>query len=158
MALLQTTLAAELLNLIPTDSEATGIQTFTNAYGDYAAAATANAVVLSPAGIALGKAAMSAALVGISASGVGLTKIPAAIIAFWTAIAGSAATSFSGAVSAVAPPHVNLATDFAAVAIDNVEAEKTQADAADAIAAVFHNNAIVGGTVTFPGPSTFPII
>ncbi len=158
MALTESTLSTQLQNLAATTSEATAITALTDAYGVYAADAVSNAVTLSTAGVNRGKAAMSAALVGMSASGAGLTKIPLAIAAFWNAVAGGLATSFTGATAIVPPPHASLPTTFPDTCGTNTSGQKTLAQSAAAIAGVMHADAIVGGSVTFPGPITAPIL
>jgi hypothetical protein len=157
MALIQTTLADELRSLAPTALEADAITTLTDAYANYAADATANSVALSPAGVLLGKAAMASALVGMSAAGAGIAAIPAAIKAFWVAVAGGLATSFAGATAIVPPPHASLSSAFATLMPTNTAGEVTADQAADSMALIMHADAILGGTVTF-GIPTFPIV
>lgn len=159
MALVQATLSTQLQNLAPTTVEATAITNLVNAYGTYAAGAASNAVPITPAGVTLGKNAMSAQLVGMSASGQGITKIPASIVAFWAAVAGGLATSFAGAIAIVPPPNAGLAALLAATFPANTSGNLTLAQACDAIAANMHAQAIIGGTVTFTGPvGPFPIL
>ena len=158
MAMVKNTLATQLQNLAPASAEATAITNLVNAYGTYASAAAAGAVPITPAGVNLGKAAMQAALVGMSASGAGITKIPAAVIQFWVGVAGGLATSFPGATAIVPPPNAGLAALLAATFPANTSGNKTLAQAADAIATNMHAQAIIGGTVTFPGPVVQPIL
>ena len=102
--MIEATLKTELENLAPTNNEAAAISTLTDTYGIYASDATAASPIL-PTGVELGKTAMAGALVGMSAPGAGIAKIPAAIIAFWGAVAGGLASSFAGAI-AITPPEM----------------------------------------------------
>ncbi len=145
MAMSQATLATELDNLDPTTDEAAAIIILADAYGVFVAEAQAATPIL-PAGVAMGKAAMAAGLVGMSTDGAGTTLIPAAIIAFWVAVAAGLTTSFAGATLIVPPPHATLASAFAALMPANVGKSKT--DALDAIASLLLTQAIVGGVVT----------
>lgn len=158
MAMLQSTLSTQLQNMAPAAAEATAITNLVNAYGTYASAAAAGAVPITPAGVNLGKAAMQAALVGMSAPGAGITKIPLAVVQFWVAVAGGLATSFAGALAITPPPNAGLAALLAATFPANVSGNKTLAQAADAIATNMHTQAIIGGTVTLPGPVVTPIL
>lgn len=157
MAMVEATLATELQNLTPTSTESSAITALVDAYATYAADAEA-ATPIKSTGIDLGKTAMASALSGMSASGAGLTIIPNAILAFWNGVAAGLATSFDGATAISAPPHATLETLFAATAAANTSGSKTLIEATEAIAADMHANAIVGGTVTTPGPTVTPII
>ena len=152
------TLRDELLALAPTNSEASAIDTLSNAYATYALGAEAGGVTITPAGVDLGKAALKPALVGMSASGAGLSIIPAALLAFWVAVAAGLATSFVGATLITPPPHAGLAAAFAALMPLNTAGNISKADAVLSVANMFHAAAIVGGTVTFPGPIVAPIL
>jgi hypothetical protein len=158
MAMVKNTLATQLQNMSPAALEATAITNLVNAYGTYAAGAAAGAVPITPAGVNLGKAAMQAALVGMSASGAGVTKIPAAIVQFWVAVAGGLAASFAGAIAIVPPPNAGLAALLDATFPANMTGNKTLVQATDAIATNMHAQAIVEGTVTLPGPVVTPIL
>lgn len=157
MALNASTLATQLQNLAPSSSEAAAITALVNAYGTYAAGAAAATPILA-AGINLGKAAMLTALVGMSASGAGLTKIPLAIAAFWAAVAGGLAASFAGATAITPPPHATLPTSFPTTCASNTVASATLVVSTQNIATVMHADAIIGGTVTTPGPTVTPIL
>lgn len=157
MAMDEATLATELEKLTPVDNEAAAVSALADAYATFAADAVAGTVALSSAGVALGKTAMSAALVGMSVAGAGLVKIPAAVVAFWAAVATGLATSFSGATAIVPPPHATFAADFAQLMVDNKDGNATLAEAAEALAAIMYSGATTSGTATFPGPVTSPI-
>lgn len=156
MALVQATLETGLLNLTPTDQEATAITRLVDAYGTYASTATGAGVLITAAGVTLGKNAMASVLVGMSASNAGRAKIPAACLAFWTAVCASFVVSFPGSIAATPPPHVTLPTSFPTTIDANMSGSLSLADSASAIAGVIHADALVGGTVTLPG--TPPIV
>lgn len=157
MVMVEATLATELENLTPTFTEAAAITVLTDAYGVYSSDATALTPILST-GIALGKAAMAVALIGMSAPGAGIAIIPAAIAAFWVAVAGGLATSFAGATAIVPPPHATLPATFAALMPANTAANVTLEQAAATMAMIMHTDAIVGGTVTTPPSVVTPIL
>ncbi|MCP4600176.1 MAG: hypothetical protein GY847_06515 [Proteobacteria bacterium] len=152
----QTTLASELEALEPADNEAAAIQTFSSAYENYASTATGNGITLTPAGLALGKAAMESGLVGMSVSGT--TVIPTACIAFWVAVCTAFAVSFPTSIAATPPPHVALPAAFAALMPLNTTNEVTLEEAAASMASIIHTGAVTGGTVTLPGPTPGPIL
>lgn len=155
MTMSATTLKTELLNLEPTSSEADAVQALTDAYGVFALEAEANAVPLTQAGVDLGKAAMSVALVGMSMTG--LTIIPSAIRSFWTAVAGGVATSFPGCTAITAPPHTTLDADFQVVTEANTANKRSKDAAMEALASLLKEQAVLGGTATFAG-TPFPIL
>ncbi len=157
MAMSESTLATELENLAPTSTESEAAQTLTDAYGVYAAGAIAGGVPITSAGVDLGKAAMLPALAGMSADGAGITIIPSAVVAFWNGVAGGLSTSFVGATAITPPPHATLPSAFASLMPTNTSGDVTKAEAAASIAEIMHADAIVGGTVTYPG-GTFPIL
>lgn len=156
MAMSEATLASELEALVPEATEAAAAARLTEAYGNYAADAEGNAVPIESTGIDLGKAAMEPALAGMSAPGAGATVIANAVIAFWVAAAVPA--SFPTATIVVPPPNAGLAVALEAVFASNTAAQASLEDAAANIAAVMHAQAIIGGTVTLPGPSVGPIL
>lgn len=146
MALSAATLSTALQSMTPRSSEADAIAALVNAYATHAEDAEAATAILS-GGINLGKAAMSAALVGMSATGAGAAKMAGGIVAFWSAVAGGLATSFAGA-TAISPPFATLsAADIQPVFDANVAAAKSLSDACDAIAAAIYAK-LAGGTVT----------
>ena len=157
MAMSQGALAAQLVNLAPAATEAAAIATLADAYAVFAGDAVAGAVPITPAGVGLGKAAMQLALVGISTPGAGSAVLTGAVQAFWAAVAGGLATSFAGATAIVPPPHAGLQVLLDATFAANTASQASQAAATDAVATVLYNQAIVGGTATFPGPVVSPI-
>lgn len=152
------TLATELLNLDPVAVESDAITALTDAYGVFAAEAVAGAQTLTAAGVDLGKAAMSAALVGMSAPNAGAAILVTAAQAFWAAVAGGLATSFAGATVITPPPHASLLALLNATFPSNTSGALSKADATQNVANNFYAEAIVGGTVTYPGPVVSPIL
>jgi len=151
-------LAIQLLNLVPASTEASAIATFTDTYSQFAADAVAGAATITAAGVALGRTAMQAALVGISSPGAGAAVLAAAVQAFWAAVAAGLAASFPSATAVVPPPHTGLQALLGAVFTTNTASMANLADATQAVAAALHNQAIIGGLVTTSGPTISPIL
>lgn len=158
MAMSASALASQLLNLVPAATEVAAIAVLADAYGTFASDAVAGAATITASGIALGKAAMQAALVGVSSPGAGSAVLTAAVQAFWAAVAGGLATSFPAATAVVPPPHAGLQALLDATFAANTAAMANLADATQAVATDLYNQAIIGGTVTFPGPVVSPIL
>jgi hypothetical protein len=149
MAMSQATLATELQNLTPTDSEAAAITALTDAYGVFAGAAAAGAATILPANVNAGKAAMGSALVGMSAPGAGAAIISAAIIAFWAA---AVVPPWPPAVGGTPPPNAGLAALLPTTFDTNTSTEADLATATNAIATDMHSQAIIGGIMLIPPP------
>ena len=141
----------------PFATEEEAITALVDAYGLFAADATANGVPLLTLGLEAGKAAMAFALIDMNEEGAGLVKIPLGIVAFWEAVASGLSSSFAGATAIVPPPHAGFAESFASVAATNVETEASKEDASAIITFLLYSNAIIGGAVTFTTP-VFPIL
>jgi hypothetical protein len=152
----QAKLADELLAMDPVDNEPEAANNLATAYANFAADAVGNGIPLAPAGLNLGKTAMTGALTGMSAPGAGITAIPAAIVAFWGAVCGGFAVSFPGSVGATPPPHAALAASFAALMPVNTAADLSKEDATKAIAAIMYADAVLGGIVILPGAPPVP--
>jgi hypothetical protein len=157
MAMSQVVLAAQLLALEPAAAEADAVSALADAYATFAADAQAGTAAITAAGVALGKAAMLAALVGMSAPGAGSAVLTAAVQAFWGAVAGGLATSFPAATAIVPPPHSGLQALLDATFTSNTATAASGPDATAAVAADLYGQAITGGGVTFPGPVVSPI-
>lgn len=157
MPMTQAVLATQLQGMTPVSSEPAAIATLANAYAVFAADAVAGAAPITAAGIALGKAAMSTALVGMSSAGAGAGKLVTAVQAFWVAVAGGLATSFAGATAIVPPPNAGLLALLTATFAANTSTSADLATATNAVATNLRDQAIIGGTVTFPGPVVSPI-
>lgn len=158
MVMSSSTLASQLLNLVPMATEVTAITVLVDAYGVFASDAAAGAATITAAGVELGKAAMQAALVGVSSPGAGSAVLTAAVQAFWVAVAGGLATSFPAATAIIPPPHTGLQVLLDATFAANVTAKANLSDATQAVATDLYSQAIIGGTVTFPGPAVSPIL
>lgn len=158
MVMAASTLANELLNLDPVDNEAQAAQTLTDAYGVFAADAMAGAQQLTVAGVNLGKAAMQPALTGMNAPGAGAAVIAAAVQAFWVAVAGGLAASFAGATAIVPPANLGLQALLTSDFLTNTNSAASKAAATSLLAGDFYAQAIIGGTVTYPGPVVSPIL
>jgi hypothetical protein len=152
MAMSADVLATQLLSLVPVETEAQAIVALTDAYGVFAADAVAGVAPITVAGVVLGQAAMRAALVGMSAPGAAPAVLVAATQAFWGAVAGGLAVSFLGAIAIVPPPHVGLQALLTLTFSTNTTTSASQVVATNAVAGDFYNQAIIGGSVTFPGP------
>jgi len=155
MVMSQSTLATQLRGMTKTSVESLAITHLVDAYATFAQDAMAGVIPIAPSGIQLGKTAMSAALVGMSAPGAGLVSIPASIVAFWVAAATVAA--FPGTTVVTPPPNAGLATLLAATFPANVAGSLTLQQAAAALAANMYAQAIIGGTVTLTIGGTAPI-
>ncbi len=160
MTMAAATLANELLNLDPVDTEAAAITTLADAYAVFAAQAQAGPQTITATGVNLGKAAMSAALIGVSSPGAGAAVLTTAIQAFWAAVAGGLATSFAGAIAITPPPHSSLTAQLSSTFSTNTSTTADKPTATSAIASDMYSEAVIGGTVTYPGgpPPVFPIL
>lgn len=160
MPLSQPTLAAELRNLKPAKLEPTAISNLSTAFTNYFAGATVGGVPAVVLTLAPAKAAMQAALVGMSVPGAAPGKIQAGITAFWGVIAATAAAVWPGTapptVSATPPPGLaGIAAAIVAAGAANV-AVKDIGAAAQALAAAIHPTQLGGIAITPPG--TLPIL
>jgi len=149
MALLQSKLATQLLNLVPEATEAAAITNITDAYGIYAADAVAGAAAIPAANVTSGKSAMSAALVGMSAPGAGAAVLAAGVIAFWVA---AVVPPWPPAIGGTPPLNAGLAALLATTFATNISTSASLAIATAAIAANMHAQAIIGGIMLIPPP------
>jgi len=156
MVMSSATLASELQNLTPRIDEPGAAEALAEAYRVFALDAVGNGVPILPAGPDAGKLAMIPVLAGMSQPGAGALKIEQGVRAFWLAAALPA--FFPGSIAALPPPTVGLANSLQPVFDSNTSGGATLEQAAQAVAAVMYANAIVGGTVTLPGPATGPIL
>lgn len=158
MAMSQTTLANAFVNLVPAATELAAVNAFATAYATFAGEATAGAVNITPAGVALGRAAMASALVGLSMPNAGIAIIQNAVVAFWSAVALGLATSFPAAIVVTPPPHAGLLVALTTVFSNNIASSANQTTACNALASALYAQAIIGGTVTFPPSVVQPIL
>jgi len=152
------TLALELQNLSPVATEAAAIVNFVNAYGVFAADAEAGPATITPAAVTAGKAAMQAALVGMSASGAGATIMFNGVVAFWAAVAALLAGAFAGSTAITPPPHAGLVVGLTSVFASNTSSALSKNDATQNVAAVFYSEVITAGFATFPPGTLAPIL
>jgi hypothetical protein len=154
MALSATTLTDELISNIDNfNTEAEAIAAWATAFDNYWIAATANAVPVSPGSTSGAKTAMQGAMVGMSTTNMGATKIANGISDYWTALNTSPALVFATCV-AIAPPAglSTLQTALEGVFLSNTTAVSTKEAALGAIAGVIH----LAQTLPTPGQATFP--
>ncbi len=156
MALVQATLASGLVNLAPTDVEATAAQNFADAWETYFMGASVAGV---PVGALSGaKSAMVGALTGMSAPAAAAASFQAGVIAFWGVIAASAASLWvmpPNTVPSATPPPTLSAISAALTAVfasNSADPTKTIAQAAASIAAVLHTNGGLGGIAVVQPP------
>lgn len=156
MTMSSSTLASALASVANSSSEASAIAALSSAFSSYFDDAQA-LTTITPAGVALGNAAFQSALVGVNAPGQGAAKIRGAVMAFWSAVVGGLATSFTGATAIVAPFLALTTSELQAVFDANRSSSLSTAASANSIASVIHARSI-GGSVTTPGPVTTVII
>lgn len=148
--------------MAPTNSEATAIQNFADAWDNYFKGASVSGVSAVPAALASAKSAMIGAMTGLSTTGA--AAMQAGIIAYWGAVSTGFAAIWlipPNTVVAAAPPTglsglaAALTTVFATNAADPT---KTIGQATAAIAAVLHTTGGLGGIATVqPPPVSAPI-
>lgn len=153
MALVQSTLADELANLTPVETEAQAILSFVAAWDTYFAGASVNGVPAAGGSYAAGLTAMQGALTGMSLTGA--VSIGAGVTAFWGAIAPLGATMFIVPPGVIVPPLVPpptlgaisglLTTVFAANTASSADAATAWAN----VAAVLHANGGIGGIASY---------
>lgn len=152
MAMSADTLAMELKAMPLFDNELDAVSAWADAFDAYFQSAEAGAggpVV--PAGLAPCKAAMEAALTGMSGSGQGAAKIQAGIQAYWGAII--AATAWATCTSVTPPSGLSgLAAALQATFSGNAVPAVTKDQAYDSIATTIHGINAVGGVAVFPAP------
>jgi hypothetical protein len=140
--------------------EPSAIAQLSAGWNTYLSGATCAGVPANPVLLVPAVAAFSAQLVGMSAPGLGLPKLTAAMVASWGVVAASAIAIFAPApiVSPGTPPPLlgTMAVALAPVFLANVAQKKSRDEAADAVAAVLH--ALNLGAVA-PGPlAPLPIL
>lgn len=150
--MLPTKLASEMENMKPTEVEAEAARALAEAFAAYFYDATATGPAV-PGSLEGAKAAMLGALTGMSQPGAGPASIQAGIAAFWGVVAGSAASIWSGTLSATPPPTLGaIAAAVTAVAQANTSGKLEKPQAMKTIAAAIHSNNL-GGMAVLPSPS-----
>lgn len=164
MAMNQTRLVNEMKAMTLYDTEIAVTMAWANAFANYfqgdgvAQGAESNLVYVAPAAIPAAKAAMVAALSGMSAPGVAAAKIAASVMAFWGSLAAAPATAWPTA-TLITPPVLlaNLATTLQTNFDANTSGAVAKDPAMGVIAATIHA-ANQGGSATWPGTIVFPIL
>jgi hypothetical protein len=154
MAMTSTKLGNELAALTPTNSEATAVSRLATAWNNYFLDSTVLGAAAVPAALVAAKAAMQAALVGLSTGGA--AAIQAGIIAYWGVVVTVAPTiwiSVPPVTAATVPPTLSgIAAALTPVFASNTSGSKSLVDSMNAIAAVLHPNGGLGGIATLSGP------
>jgi len=155
MPMSSATLSTQLQTLAPTGDEVTAVTRLAQAWQTYFSDAAAGAVPFVST-VPAAKAAMAAALVGMSVTGA--VAIQAGVAAFWGALAASPTLYFPTATVVTPPPNLaTIAAVLVPVFLANTVGSLSLQDACDAIAAVLHV-ANIGGSATLPGPVVTPIL
>jgi len=141
--------------------EAPAIGELASLWQDYLEGASVSGVSASPTVLATtATPVFAAALIGISVSPTGLQQLVDAMVASWAVLATGAATVFVGApITGPGTPPTALpsaSTALAPILVANQAQALSQADAADAIAAVLHPLNL--GALVPSGPITLPIL
>lgn len=158
MAFSSATLSTQLQG-ISGATEGAAITSWTAAWAAYFAGAVAGsgpgvAFTSDPTAITNARNAMATAMTGLSSSGQGDDKVQAGIEAWWTHIAASPGTYFSGASAIAAPAGLSgIAAALVSIFSTNTAPGVTTAQACDAIAAELHTRN-AGGTATIGGSQT----
>lgn len=156
MALNKTALGNALADLEPTDVEATAASRLATAWDSYFRDASVSGVPISGPTTAA-RAAMLAALSGLSTTGLGPNKIQAGIIAYWGVIGPASATLWVLAptvVTALLPPPTlsGIAAALLPVFVTAAQDELSLEEAAQKVADVLHTTGGLGATVTLVPP------
>lgn len=160
MALLQTTLATALEELVPTSGEGVAEQRLAAAYGAYMKQAVAGAVPIVAAAVdATAIPAMASAMAfALGSAADGAAVVVAGVTAFWAAMVAAPAAFFAGAIVITAPPFGGLAAALAATFSANTSGAVSLVDAVNAMATDMHSATAGIGTATFPGPVVSAIV
>lgn len=151
MPLVSASLGAGLANMSNTDSEATVIDNFVNAWDTYFSTAQALTPAI-PGSYAGALSAMRAALSGITTADNAATAIQTGITAFWGVVAGSAATIWPPALSATPPPGLSgISSALQGVFSANTSGDLPIAAAAMAVAGAIHGTQS-GAIAIYPPP------
>jgi hypothetical protein len=150
MALSQSTLKAKLLDMGLFSTEPAACAAWAHAYRLYFASAAAGAVPVVPSALDAPENAMKGGMTGLSVTGP--AAIQAGVLAFWTSLAGVAASAFPASTTVTPPAGVSaLSGTLTAVFAANMAGSKSAADSYDAIATAIHA-ASAGGQAVFPPP------
>jgi hypothetical protein len=153
MALLQNTLATELQNMVPVDTETEGINNFASAFETYFLGATVVTIPVNAGSLTNSKNALKGAMTGAASDAA--TAIQNGIIAFWAQVAIDFLLiwTVTPPITLITPPP-NLGTLAAALNAQfalNITGELSLVDATAAIAGVIHPTQL-GGLATLGPP------
>jgi hypothetical protein len=160
--LTESTLKTELENLTPTGDEALARSRFSAAWASYFSQAGIAGTPCAEGSLTPAQSAMETAMVGMSGSGQGATKIQAGVVAFWVQVALQGATVWPGTIAPYTPPPtLSSLTGLLLTAFSvNCTGSRSLGDSVGEMATVLHNNGGLGGSGTVPGvpPVTTPIL
>jgi len=150
MALSASALKSNFLGMGLFDNEPDAREAWAHAYRLYFESAAAGAVPVVPSALTAPENAMKEALSGLSVTGG--VAIQAGVLAFWTSLAGVAATAFPGSTSVTPPAGLSgLSAMLTSVFSVNVASSSSASDSYQAIATAIHS-ASAGGQAIFPPP------
>ena len=157
MTLLSATLATGLESMESTDSEATAIDNFVVAWGNYFENASVSGIPTAPGTLTAALDVMKSGLVGMSNANAGAAIIQTAITTFWTTIAASAGTVWVVApaiITATAPPGLGgIGAALTAAFSGNQSGSLDLAASAAVVAAALHLTQLGGITAQGPPPT-----
>ncbi len=159
MPLLPATLAGGMSSMTPTESEASAIALFADAYVLFMSTAQCGPIPIVPAALnSAPKAAMIAAMSGFSTDGA--TAIQNGCLAFWGAMVPLAATLFPSALVLSPPPPLSgLAASLTPVFLSNTQGNLDLASACQSIALAIYTSSLGGlATIPMPAPTPTPIL
>ena len=147
---------AEVFKSPPAETEGEAIQYITNAWVDFFSDASVAGIPAKRSLLEPARAAMTLALVGMSAPGVGAAKLTAAITAFWAAVTPSAASiwvTLPATVSATPPPTLaSIALILPPIFAANTAGRKSINDAANDLASAVLSTQLGGATLNAAVP------
>jgi hypothetical protein len=156
MVLAATTLGDELKSMALFGNESDAISAWAASYREYFEGATANGVTVLSAALVAPEAAMIGAMTGLSTGGA--LSIQAGIVAFWTALALLPAAAWPTSILITPPPLLaGIAAALEPVFLANTTGGLSKDASMSAIATAIHTNSLTG-SVTWPGPSAFPVL
>lgn len=167
MVMSTTTLKNELLNLPDTFSEVEAINNWTAAYSNYIVESSCGGVSPLAPTLVSAESAMATAMVGLSVSGQGATKLVAGIAAYWGVLSVAAST-----VWVLVPPLTTITvlptgvlgqpafvSALTSVFASNIAGVVDKDPAVEAVASVIHTQSQGGVALqsTTPSPTPQPI-
>jgi hypothetical protein len=157
VALSESTLAAELANMVPTMSEGDAATALAQAYADY----MDNAIANGGSPVPIIAAAVQAQVTGMASvvdfeagdsASEGAAEVIKCFNRLWDRMVAFPASFFSGATAVTKPTFAGLQAALAATFTANTTNRRSRAQSAAALAADIHPATDGKGTATFPGP------